>query len=147
MIIQETRLTDDVLKQLIDLSIEWENEDSCHGYRHNQKQDIEGNRIFIVEEDDQIIGYLFGHEAIQEERSSVIEEGKKCFEVLEIYVKKDYRDQGIGRQLFRYVEEKLPDTDYLTLSTATKNYKAILHFYIDEAGMSFHNARLFKKLR
>jgi len=34
----------------------------------------------------------------------------------------------------------------LFLSTATKDYKRILHFYIDEMGMDFWTARLFKKL-
>jgi hypothetical protein len=33
------------------------------------------------------------------------------------------------------------------LSTATKNFRAILHFYVDELDMNFWNARLFKKLK
>jgi hypothetical protein len=32
------------------------------------------------------------------------------------------------------------------LSTATKNARAILHFYLDELGMEFWSARLFKSL-
>jgi hypothetical protein len=32
------------------------------------------------------------------------------------------------------------------LSTATKNWKAIFHFYLDELGMKFWSARLFKKV-
>jgi len=36
--------------------------------------------------------------------------------------------------------------EFIMLSTATKNYKSILHFYIDELGMDFWNARLFKKI-
>jgi nitroimidazol reductase NimA-like FMN-containing flavoprotein (pyridoxamine 5'-phosphate oxidase superfamily) len=38
------------------------------------------------------------------------------------------------------------EVDYLTLSTATRNWKAILHFYLDELGMDFWNARLFRKI-
>lgn len=30
--------------------------------------------------------------------------------------------------------------------SATRNWKAILHFYIEELGMEFWNARLFKKI-
>lgn len=30
--------------------------------------------------------------------------------------------------------------DYLTLSTSTKNYKSILHFYVNELDMNFHSA-------
>ena len=42
--------------------------------------------------------------------------------------------------LFRSVE-----ADYLTLSTATKDFQAVLHFYIDLLGMDFWSARLVKK--
>lgn len=36
--------------------------------------------------------------------------------------------------------------DYLTLSTSTKNYKRILHFYVDELDMNFHSAFLIKEM-
>jgi hypothetical protein len=35
----------------------------------------------------------------------------------------------------------------MMLTTATKNFRAILHFYIDELGMDFWSARLFKKIK
>ena len=144
MIIKEIELNESVLEQLIRMSQIWEKEDSCYGYRSNTKEDIEGNRIFIAEENGEIIAYLFGHSAKSQNQSSIIPDGADCFEVMEIYVRKGYRNQGIGTKLFSYAEEKIGD-DYITLSTATKNWKAILHFYIDELDMSFHSARLFKK--
>ena len=146
MYIEETKLSEEVLEELISMSIDWEKENSCHGYRRNQKEDIQGNRIFLAKENDEILGYLFGYEEVQEKHSSVIEEGKKCFEVMEIYVKPEYRDKGVGRKLFEYMEEKV-DVDYLTLSTATKNYQAILRFYIEYLGLDFWSARLFKKMK
>ena len=144
MKIREVQLNQEILNKLIDMSVEWEAEDSCYGYRHNQEDDIKGNRIFIAEEEGEIIGYLFGHSTESENQSSIIPDGTACFEVMEIYVRKEYRNQGIGTQLFNYAEEQIGD-DYITLSTATKNWKAILHFYIDELDMTFHSARLFKK--
>lgn len=146
MYIEETKLSEEVLEELISMSIDWEKENSCHGYRRNQKEDIQGNRIFLAKDGDEILGYLFGYEEVQEKHSSVIEEGKKCFEVMEIYVKPNYRDKGVGRKLFEYMEEKV-DVDYLTLSTATKNYRAILRFYIEYLGLDFWSARLFKKMK
>lgn len=146
MYIEETKLSEEVLEELISMSIDWEKENSCHGYRRNQKEDIQGNRIFLAKDGDEILGYLFGYEEVQEKHSSVIEEGKKCFEVMEIYVKPEYRDKGVGRKLFEYMEEKV-DVDYLTLSTATKNYQAILRFYIEHLGLDFWSARLFKKMK
>ena len=74
-------------------------------------------------------------------------EGTPCFEVEELYIIPSRRNSGIGSALFRFVEEQVKDrAEYFLLSTATKNYRAILHFYIDEVGMQFWSARLFKKL-
>jgi len=41
--------------------------------------------------------------------------------------------------------EEQVEEEYIVACTATKNYKAILHFYIDEVGMIFHSASLYKK--
>ena len=73
--------------------------------------------------------------------------GKVCYSVDELYVLPRYRGTGIGRALFRMVEEEAGKTcSYLTLATSTKNYKAILKLYIEELGMNFHSAFLIKNL-
>ena len=144
MKISKTKLDDATLKQLIDLSLIWEKEENVYGYRANRKDDIEGNDIYIAQENGKIIGYLFSHEEKAEKLSSVIPSGSKCFEIMEIYVKKEYRCKGIGKKLFSALEED-SDCDYLILATSSKNYKSILHFYIDEIGMNFHSAMLYKK--
>lgn len=83
-----------------------------------------------------------------EKTTPIYQAGTKCFEIEELYVKPMYRNHGVGRKLFRYVEKEVTDgVDVIWLSTATKNFQAILHFYIDELGMEFWNASLFKKVR
>ena len=65
----------------------------------------------------------------------------------ELYVVPERRSRGIGMKLFRHAEEALKaEAEYMVLSTATKNWKAIFHFYLDELDMSFWSARLFKKI-
>ncbi|MBR7010122.1 MAG: GNAT family N-acetyltransferase [Oscillospiraceae bacterium] len=146
--IREAALTPETVTALIRLSEDWEAEGSCYGYRKNTPADIEGNRIFLAEDGAEIVGYLFGHKAASERASSIMPEGTPFFEVEELYVKPEYRRFGIGRRLFVFAEQAVSkDAEFIMLSTATKNWKAILHFYLEELDMKFWSARLFKKLR
>ena len=105
-------------------------------------------RIFLAEDGAEIVGYLFGHKAASERASSIMPEGTPFFEVEELYVKPEYRRFGLGRRLFVFAEQAVSkDAEFIMLSTATKNWKAILHFYLEELDMKFWSARLFKMLR
>ena len=147
MIIHEVVLNKEVLDQLIHFSEDWAAENSCYGYRPNDKSDIEGNRIFFAEEGEAVIGYLFGKVCRSEQMKSIMPEGTPYFEVEELYVVPKMRSQGIGAKLFRYTEEAMKsESEYMVLSTATKNWKAIFHFYLDELDMTFWSARLFKRI-
>ena len=48
IVVEEREMNDALLDILIRLSTDWEAENSCYGYRKNEKADIEGNRIFIA---------------------------------------------------------------------------------------------------
>ena len=147
MLVHQVELSEGVMDTLILLSRAWEAENSCFGYRANTRSDIEGNRVFLAESDEGTAGYLFGHMRPAENESSVIPEGSRCFEVEELYVIPSRRSEGLGAALFRCAEDALKgEADFITLSTATKNWRSILHFYLDELDMTFWSARLFKKL-
>ena len=146
MEIKEVELSEYVVKELIALSGDWEAENSSHGYRKNAYEDLKGNRVFIAEENSEMIGYLFGKLEKSKQSRSVMPEDTCYFEVEELYVKPARRSQGVGSALFRFMEAQVrPEAEYLMLGTATKDFRAILHFYIDELGMEFWSARLFKK--
>lgn len=147
MIIKETELKEIIAEQLIAFSEDWQRENSCFGYRKNDLNDLEGKRIFLAMDGDVICGYLFGHNEISDKDTSIYKKDKKLFEIDELYVSPQYRNRGIGKQLFRYVEQKISsEIDLIILATATKNFRAILNFYIDELGMEFWNAVLFKNI-
>lgn len=148
MIIKEIELSESVVIQLITLSKEWEQENSCYGYCKNNYDDLKGKRIFVATNGDSICGYLFGHNKIAEEDTSVYKTGTEYFEIDELYVKPHYRNCGIGKKLFRYAEKAVSsDVSIIKLVTATKDFRAILHFYVDELGMDFWSACLFKKIK
>lgn len=143
----ETELTPTILEVLKQMSADWAAENSCRGYYANDESDIRGNRIFLALEGDTPVGYLFGQVTRAERTSTVMEENTPYFEVEELYIVPGWRSRGVGGALFRYAESQVKqDAEYILLSTATKNWKAILHFYIDEMGMDFWSARLFKKI-
>ena len=147
MMIHEVNLNEEVLDQLIRFSEDWAAEDSCYGYRSNEKSDIEGNRIFFAEDGNTVIGYLFGKVYQSEQMKSIMPEGTPYFEIEELYVVPGRRSEGIGSKLFKYAEGTVkPEAEYLVLNTATKNWKAIFHFYLDELDMTFWSARLFKRI-
>ena len=147
MYIHEVVIDETVLEKLIRFSEEWAAEDSCYGYRPNDRSDIEGNRLFLAEDNGDVVGYLYGKIYRSEQMKSIMPEGTPYFEVEELYVIPERRSQGIGEELFRYTEDVVKtEADYMVLNTATKNWKAIFHFYLDELNMSFWSARLFKKI-
>ena len=141
-------LDDTIIEQLIEFSRNWEAEDSCYGYRANSRQDFEGRRVFLSFEDGRITGYLFGRCYNPDKMRSVLPEGSNCFEVEELYVVPEMRGRGTGSALFKFAEDAVAQqAEFITLATATKNWRAILHFYIEELGMEFHSASLFKRIK
>ena len=145
--VREAPLTEDALAALLALSRDWEAEGSCTGYRANVAEDLAGCRVFLAEADGRVLGYLFGRHCPASRETSVMPEGTPCFEVEELYVRPECRSRGVGAALFRHAETAVRGEDaFIVLSTATKNRRAILHFYIDELGMDFWSARLYKPL-
>lgn len=140
-------LTESVTEELIGMSADWEAEESCWGYRKNGIADLEGRTVYLAKAGDMTVGYLFGIEEASKTDNSFVKKGEKYFELEELYVKPAFRSRGVGRTLFAFAEEALRDrVRYIMLGTATKNSKAILHFYLDEVGMEFWSARLVKKI-
>lgn len=147
MKIIEVELTEENLQVLLDLSLIWANEKVVHGYVANTIDDIKGKRIFFAYDKNDVIGYAFGDFNIYDKAFSAIPKDSRFFEIDELYVIKAYRSKGIGKKLFEFVEQEVKDQcEYIVLSTANKNSKRILHFYIEELDMTFWYARLFKKL-
>lgn len=143
---QKAVLDEPTIARLIELSDIWAKENITFGYGKNGKEDIH-EPCFLAIKDHQIIGYAFGHYYRAKEKRGYIEKGDERFDVDEIFVLPEYRSLGIGKRLFSLLEEEArTKVKYLSLPTGTKDYKKILHFYVEEVGMDFHSAFLMKKL-
>ncbi len=143
----KAELNNGLAQELISLSKIWESEKCCYGYVANSIASFKDKDIFIVKDDKRIIGYLLCYQYVKEEDSCTIKKGSRCLEIDEIYVLPSYRSQGLGQRLFTKAIDSYGNAlEYVTLVTASKNYKDILRFYIEELDMSFWCASLFKKI-
>ena len=147
MKIREVAVQEAPVEDLIALSARWEEENCTRGYRKSGPEDFAGRRVFLAEETGRIVGYLVGKTATAEKDTSVMPAGTVCFELEELYVIPERRSRGIGAALYRFAENALRgEATFIMLTTATKNSKAILHFYLEELDMQFWYARLFREI-
>ena len=147
---QKATFTDEVVAQLINLSHIWAEEDITNGLIPNTREDLK-EPCYIALDDNTIVGYIFGHFYNNEKKVSIpqgeIPIGERCFDIDELYVLKQYRNQGIGKNLYLLLEKEVKDeVKFITLGTSTRDYRKIFHFYIEEVDMSFHSAFIYKKL-
>ena len=148
--IEKAIFTDEVVEQLINLSIIWKEENITYGLIANTREDLK-EPCYLAIDGNRIVGYIFGHYYDNEKKVSIEEGeipiGEKCFDIDEIYILKEYRNQGLGKKLFDALEREVKGkANFITLPTSTKDYHKILHFYTEVVDMTFHSAFLFKKI-
>ena len=144
--VQKATFDESTTARLIELSRIWADENITFGLRANTKEDLK-EPCFTAVSEGEIIGYAFGHYYEREHPNSVIKKGSRCFELDELYVLPRFRSEGVGAALFRAIEkEARQNADFMTLTTATKDWRRILSFYSDGMEMVFHDAYLVKAL-
>ncbi len=143
-----TRADIDELPVICELSKVWASEEITRGYAANVPDDLKDSRCFLARDGDALIGYAIGSSRVASGMGAAIPDGEGYFEIDELYVAPEMRGRGCGREIFRRIEEMVRSegVKYLCLSTATKDSRRILDFYIDKLGMTFWSAQLFKEL-
>ena len=136
----------DTLRQLNELTGNWIKEDCSFGIVMTESDDW-GELLLTALDGDRIVGFAYGGYYIKEKKTSYMDAGTRCFEVEGLYVLPEYRSMRIGKALYTRLEETVKSNcAYITLATSTKDYQRILKFYVEDLGMTFHSAFLFKSL-
>ena len=65
-----------------------------------------------------------------------------------MYIKKPYRNRGMGKKLFEQLEDyaKHNDCSNIQVIAVSKSYEKLLKFYIINLGFDFLYAHLIKKI-
>ena len=132
---------------LVELSKTFEEENICNGivaddYDYFKKVDVAVARL-----KGEIIGYIHGRFEYKTENNKFFYVGQKTYYIEEMYIKKEYRSMGVGKELFKFIEEyaKMESAEYIEVTAVSKDYKRLLDFY-EEVGMMYWYSELNKKL-
>lgn len=127
------------------LSALWEKENITYGYAACSPGMLSEYSAFCAKINNQCIGYLFGKKMIAE-NICVLPDDSSYFEIEDFYVIPEFRNRGIGKQLYEFVEQnlKLEGTQGILLSSATMNYKRVQEFYTSQVGMKVWTTTFYK---
>lgn len=146
MIIRFAKLEE--LDAILRLNEEFCKEKCCNAIITDNIDFFKSKNILVAIIDDLICGYAYGDINGATKTTTYHKKDDKIFYLEELYVKKQFRNKHIGTKLFEYLEQYAKDNHCkgIELNASSKDYKKLLHFYIDELGMSFFSAFLYKKL-
>ena len=140
------RHDDKIMGELLSLSKTWAAERSCPAYYENEPEEFINHSVYIATDYDRIVAYALGNIIELKEKTSYNEIGEKSFELDEIYVASDYRNRGIGKALYKFVEEDVRDkVDVIGVIATSYEYEKLLKFYVKDLDLSFNHALLVKR--
>ena len=139
---------DKCMEELLALSKAWAEEHSCPAYYENEAAEFIDHDVYVAADDGRIVAYALGSIKELKEKTSYNEIGEKAFELDELYVDAGYRNRGIGRSLYKFVEADVRDrVDVIGVIAASFDHKRLLRFYVDDLDMTFNHALLVKRTR
>ena len=136
------------LPQLLALSRDWAEEKTCPAYYANEEADFLDKDIYIALEGDKIVAYAYGEIKELTEATSYNQIGEKAFNLEELYVVPAWRRRGVGKELYRFLEEQIREqVDVIGVTAVSYQYEKLLRLYIDELGFDFKYAQLAKRTK
>ena len=135
-------------KPISELSKKFSEENCCNGIIADNEDYFKNLDVAVILVDNTIIGYGYGTFETNKKDTTFTKKDELNFVLEEIYICKEYRNCNLGKNLFKFLTDYAKKQGCKTVQTfaVSKNYKALLHFYIDELKMEFWSANLIKKL-
>ncbi len=141
-------LKEEHFDRLAELSKVFSEEGCCNNIVADSSEHFAGKKVLGCIVDDEIVGYLYGSIEVENKSRSYAEPGDCYFELEEIYVLPEYRNQGVGRRLIGFIEGyvRACGCKSIRLNAVSKDYKRLLNFYVDIVGMDVISAYLVKQI-
>lgn len=140
--------TKESLKEIEMLSKQFSEEGCCNCIKADNEKFLAKKEIAIYKTENKIVAYTYGTINKENKNRDYAKIGEKYFSLDEMYVIPSYRNLGIGKKLYKFLEEyaKLKNCKTLRLDAVSKDYEKLLSFYIKDLKMDFLSAYLIKKL-
>jgi len=121
------------LEEVEKLQQEWASENITYGLTAGTLQQIADALTpycFVLKDGQKVIGYLMA-EIQQDNTYCVFPKGVRFIEVFDLFISKEYRSRGFGKELLCLCEKEARKNGilYMLLSSATKDAEAIRNFY------------------
>ena len=135
-------------QKIINMQQNFVAENCCNGICLDNISVLSKKCVFIVKEDEKIVGYAYGDFEIAKKNKTYIKKGDKSFNLEEVYIEPKYRNKGYGREICVFVENfaKENKCKNIQVVAVSKNYEKLLKFYIKQLGFDFWSAWLIKQI-
>lgn len=139
---------DNDFKQIEKLSKTFEEEKCCNGIVADNEEFFRSKNVAVARHNNNVIGYCYGKVEVKEKNTSFYKKGQKTFYIEEIYIDKNFRNLGVGQQLFDFIENYAKENacEFIETTAVSKDYEKLLSFYIKKLDMNFWSASLIKKI-
>lgn len=134
---------------LENLSKQFASENCCNGVVADNKEYFFDKKVAVCVLNNNVVGYAYGSLETEQKQKSYALVGDKYFYLDEIYVLPQYRCFGLGKKLYKFLEEyaKSCQAKTIRVNAVSKDYFKLLNFYVTELGMDFWSAFLVKNIK
>ena len=123
-------------------------ENCCNGMSPDSLDDLKSCVIHVAEADGQLVGYAYGKATPSPWNISGCKKHEPFYDLEMLYVAPICRGQGVGKALFdaELARARSLGARQLRLNAVNRDWKRLLHLYIDELGFDFWCATLYRDL-